>query len=354
MSTVLLIHQKKIQHYRVPVYNYLAQYLQDHRFILKIASNGVEDRNPHQVTFNHIEIPLNFVSLVRTIRKITPDAIIFFVNLRNLYLFPILLLSIYLKIKIIYWGQAKNLENDNIIMNIAYRFKHYLANSIILYADFLKKYVNPKYHSKVFVANNTIDTTVYDHVEFDKEKTLARYAIKTKKNIICMGRMQKRKRIRDLILAFRSLKLRDVGLVLAGPDTEGILKEVGGKNIYKVGPLYGEDAIQLLGSCDLCCLPGHVGLSIVDAFYCGLPLVTENVDHAPEISYLKHGINGFIVPKGDIRGLAEKLELLLTNDALRRSFAKAAKTEVQTNARIDIMCEGFRKSLDFVFKPKNL
>lgn len=169
-----------------------------------------------------------------------------------------------------------------------------------------------------------------------------------------MGRMQKRKRIRDLILAFRSLKLRDVGLVLAGPDTEGILKEVGGKNIYKVGPLYGEDAIQLLGSCDLCCLPGHVGLSIVDAFYCGLPLVTENVDHAPEISYLKHGINGFIVPKGDIRGLAEKLELLLTNDALRRSFAKAAKTEVQTNARIDIMCEGFRKSLDFVFKPKNL
>ena len=187
-----------------------------------------------------------------------------------------------------------------------------------------------------------------------EKKRWRNYVIKTKKNIICMGRMQRRKRVGDLILAFRSLKLQDVGLVLVGPDTEGILKGVEGENIYNIGPVYGEDAMQLLGACDLYCLPGHVGLSIVDAFYCGLPLVTENVDHAPEISYLKHGINGFMVPRGDIRSLAEKIELLLTNDALRRSFSQAAKAELQSRARISTMCEGFRESIEFVFRSKNI
>ena len=350
MPTVLLIHQNQIQHYRVPIYNYLSGYLQRHHFLLRIVSDGVEKENPHKVNFKHTKVALNLVSLVKTINQLSPDAIIFFVNLRNLYLFPILLFTRFLGIKIVYWGHAINLERKKSLKNIAYRFEHYLADSIILYADFLKKYINPKYHSKVFVANNTVNTTIYDHVRFDREKTLAKYAIKTKKNIICVGRMQARKRIGDLIQAFRLIDSRDIGLLLVGPDTDGINDRVQEDNIYRIGPVYGEEAIQLLAASDVCCLPGHVGLSIVDAFYCGLPLVTENVDHAPEISYLKDGINGFIVPKGDVLALAERLELLLKNEELRRQFTKAAKTEVQINAHIDTMCEGFRNALEFVLK----
>jgi glycosyltransferase involved in cell wall biosynthesis len=97
------------------------------------------------------------------------------------------------------------------------------------------------------------------------------------------------------------------------------------------------------------CLPGAIGLSIVDAFYCGLPVVTENVVHGPEIMYLKDGVNGFITPVGDIPQLTAMLKMLLTDDVLRRRFSLAAKSEIMTNGHIDRMCEGFRDALNFAF-----
>ena len=98
------------------------------------------------------------------------------------------------------------------------------------------------------------------------------------------------------------------------------------------------------------CLPGSIGLSIVDAFYCGLPVVTENVLHGPEIMYLKEGINGFMIPKGDIVQLATKLKLLLTDEALRERFSHAARNEIMTNGHIDRMCEGFKNALQHTRK----
>ena len=352
MSTVLLIHQDKIQHYRIPIYNYLSEYLRNYDYSLTVVSGGVEPGNPHPIQFDFIDRRLTFMNIAKTIRENRPKAILFFVNLRNLYLFPLFLYTRLLKIKIIYWGHAINLEKKSSLLNLAYRIEHSFADSIVLYADYLKKYVHSKHHRKVFVANNTVNTTIYDKIIFDKEKVLANYGIKTSKNIICMGRFQKRKRIGDLLQAFKILDLKDVGLILAGPDTENILNNVHGDNIYIVGPVYGEDAISLLGACDLYCLPGHVGLSIVDAFYCGLPMITEDVDHAPEICYLKNGINGFIVPKGDIRALMSKIKLLLTDDTLRKSFSEAARNEVQTNAHVKTMCRGFQQALSYAFKSE--
>ena len=165
-----------------------------------------------------------------------------------------------------------------------------------------------------------------------------------------MGRMQHRKRIGDLQKAFITLGLEDVGLILAGPDTEGVLHGVDGKNIFKVGPVYGEDSLDLLAAADVCCLPGHLGLSIVDAFFCGLPIVTERVFHAPEIMYLKEGINGYIVPPDDIEELANRLRLLLTDEKKRKQFSAAARMEVMTNGHIDRMCEGFKAALQFVIR----
>src|ERR1039458_6778847 len=47
---------------------------------------------------------------------------------------------------------------------------------------------------------------------------------------------------------------------------------------------------------DVCAIPGHVGLGLNQAFYFGLPVVTEEGKHPPEIANLKHGRNGFIGP----------------------------------------------------------
>ena len=160
-----------------------------------------------------------------------------------------------------------------------------------------------------------------------------------------MGRMQKRKRIDHLVEAFASLRRFDFGLILAGPDPEDVLTGIKGENIFKLGPIYGNDRFDLLSSADVFCLPGAVGLSIVDAFHCGLPFITEEGDESAEIMYLKDGINGLVVPRADIQTLGRKLEILLDDDALRGKYSEAAKQEIYKNGNIDKLCAGFRDAL---------
>jgi glycosyltransferase involved in cell wall biosynthesis len=181
-----------------------------------------------------------------------------------------------------------------------------------------------------------------------KEDVLNGFGIKTKKNIICMGRIQKRKRIERLAEVLSYMKRPDIGLIIVGPDPDGLLEKIRDENIYKIGPIYGEERFSLLCSSDVYCLPGAVGLSIIDAFYCGLPFITEDGDESAEIMYLKDGVNGFVVPRGDVREMALKLELLLDNDGLRRQFSEAAKREMAENGHIDKLCAGFRDALVYV------
>jgi hypothetical protein len=50
----------------------------------------------------------------------------------------------------------------------------------------------------------------------------------------------------------------DIGLILVGPDPEGILSDIDRQNIYKIGPLYGKEKFDLLSAADVYCLPGAV------------------------------------------------------------------------------------------------
>lgn len=350
MKKVLLINQINTPHYRVPIYNYLSTYLKKYGYILTVASEGPQQDNPHRIEYNYIDIPLNFVNLARLIVKLAPDAIIYWVNLKYLYMFPLLMFVKLLKKKIIYWGHGIDLlgKKATWLKYFAYSFEHWISDAIILYGDHLKVNISRKFHNKIFIANNTLNFTDYKVKYSNKDEVLLKYNIKTRINIICMGRMQRRKRLDHLIKAYALLDRDDVGLIFVGPDDEGVLRDINGKNIYKIPPIYDDERLDLLSAADIFCIPGAIGLSIVDAFYCGLPIVTEEGDLSPEIMYLKDGINGFAVKRDDIRTLTEKLCLLLNNDLLRKKFSEAAKKEIRTNGHMDIMCKGFSAALRYV------
>ena len=348
MTRVLLINQDRIPHYRVAVYNYLSDFLYRNEFKLTVVSGGVQGGADHTIRFDYREIQLSFLNLAKFIYRENPGVILFWVNLKNTYLFPTLLISKVFGKKIIYWGHGRDLLDQNSkIKNVAFAFEHWICDAIILYAEHIKKYVPKKFHNKVFIANNTLNMTEFHYNLLSKDVIFKKYNIKTKKNIIYVGRIQKRRRLHDLLMAFERMNKQDIGLILVGPDEDGILQGSNGNNIYKLGPIYGEDKFALLSASDVYCLPGAVGLSIVDAFYCGLPMVTEDVDESPEIMYLKDGINGFVVPKGDIQKLAEKLSLLIEDDGLRERFSRLAKNEIMSNGHIDLMCKGFTEALRF-------
>jgi len=347
LSRVLLINQENIPHYRISVYNYLGNYLKREGFALTVASDGVQKGSAHAIEFDHRAMPLSSFSLAKLIFSLKPDVIIFWVRLRHLYLFPILFLARLLGTKTIYWGHGTDLSNQKGMW-----FKRFLNNAeykifdaLVLYGEHLKKNVEARFYPKTYIANNTLAFGAGTGVVADKARVLARYGIPTKKNIICCGRMQRRKKLEDLFAAFELLNRPDTGLILVGPDSDGVLTDIHGKNIHILGPIYGDERFELLAASDVFCLPGAVGLSIVDAFHCGLPFVTEAGDESPEIMYLKDGVNGFEVPRSEVRELAAKLELLLDDDALRQRFSNAARKEINTNGHMDRLCEGFTAAL---------
>jgi glycosyltransferase involved in cell wall biosynthesis len=351
MIRVALIHADKIPHYRIPIYSYLAGYLERYGFSLLVLSDGIQADNPHEVDFQYTEMPLSTIKIARFIYEKHIDVIIDYMELRHLYLFPTYLIAKgIMRKKIIYWGQGCDLaDRKAIIKNLAYATELSLSDAIILYAEHLKKYVPAFLHKKIFIANNTL---CMDYAglpaNLTRESILVKYGITTKKNIICMGRMQKRKRLDTLVKALNLMNRPDIGLILVGPDTEGILDEIKGTNIYKLGPIYGHKKFDLLSASDIYCLPGAVGLSIIDAFHCGLPFVTEEGDESAEIMYLKHGVNGFIVERGNIQDMAAKLTILIDNDELRNTFSVAAKSEIAENGSLENMCTGFRDALYYV------
>jgi glycosyltransferase involved in cell wall biosynthesis len=349
LNRVLLLHGGRVPHYRVPVYNHLSRYLSERSFALTVISEGIQPDSQASIEFDYAETRLSVASIARMVRRGRFDVLIMFVDLRHRYLFPVyMIVKGILRRKIVWWGQGRDLANPNATLkNIAYSTEHALCDAIILYAEHLRKYIARRFQHKVFIANNTLALAYPGLPPGHRDKVLATYDIGTRKNIICMGRFQKRKRVDALVAAMELMNRPDIGLILVGPDTEGVLDNVNGSNIYKLGPIYGEQRFDILSSADVYCLPGAVGLSIVDAFHCGLPLVTEEGDESAEIAYLKHGENGFIVPRGDVRELAMRLLLLLDDDELRGRFSDAAKKEILRNAGIENLCEGFVQALRY-------
>jgi glycosyltransferase involved in cell wall biosynthesis len=348
-TRVLLLHSGSIPHYRVAVYGYLSRYLRRHGYELIVASPAIQKGNPHPVEFDYRELELSALSIGRLIRRERTQIVILFVDMRHLYLFPTYFVAkLLLRQKMVWWGQGRDLAHPHAhLKNLAYSAEHAMCDAIILYAEHLKKYVRSRFHRKLFVANNTLVLDPAPDCATDRSAILASFGIRTRRNIVCVGRLQRRKRLDHLIAAHARMNRPDIGLVLAGPDTEGVLEGVDGPNVYKLGPLYGSRKLELLSACDVYCLPGAVGLSIVDAFHCGLPMVTESGDESAEIMYLRDGENGFVVPPGDIDALADRLLLLLDDDALRDRFSTAARHEIATRGRIEGLCDGFRDALDF-------
>ena len=63
--------------------------------------------------------------------------------------------------------------------------------------------------------------------------------------------------------------------------------------------------------------------SILEYMASGLPVVATSVGGNPEL--VQDGVNGFLVPGGDYRALAEKLCILLNNDRLRKDMGEQGR-----------------------------
>lgn len=163
-----------------------------------------------------------------------------------------------------------------------------------------------------------------------------------------VGSLYADKRLDLLVSGARLVRERCPGLQVAvlgsGPLGDALAAEMAGDPWFRVlGACHGEEKARWLAAADVLLNPGLVGLGILDAFSAGLPMVTTDCGvHSPEIAYLSQGRNG-LMTAADPRAFADGVLAVLGSDALAgtlRAGSAASAREYSLEAMVERFCHG--------------
>lgn len=354
MNTVLLICNK-VPHYRVSVYNYLHRRFLEQGWEFKVASNAMQKESKLQVKFDFREIEFEFWNYRRLIIDIKPAVVMFHLHLKH-RIFWLLIHWLKLKrIRVVSWTKGANLDRpDSKWRYYLFNYAHRLSDALVLYSAKQIGCLSPGNRHKAFAANNTVNFEDYPEVKETKEQIKAEFGIRFKKTVLFVGTMGidgERKKVDQLLKAFREIDRPDIGLVLVGGGmSEDRKAKINPKNSLYLGQVHDAKNLQiskLFKMADVFVVPGHVGLGLNQSFYWGLPAITEEGLQPPEIQYLKPGRNGFMVGENDLAGLKEKILYLLDNDEVRAEFSRNAREDILKDASIEGMFLGFHNAVEF-------
>lgn len=125
------------------------------------------------------------------------------------------------------------------------------------------------------------------------------------------------------------------------------------------GPAYGDDKAALFRASDIFALPTFYRFEcfpgvLLEAMAYGLPVVTTDEGAIPDI--VADGTNGFIVPRRDARALADRLERLVLDPALRRSMGAEGRRvfldRFQLHHFENALCDALERFADTPAPPR--
>jgi len=94
-----------------------------------------------------------------------------------------------------------------------------------------------------------------------------------------------------------------------------------------------QDQLEPLFFCtDLFLLPSEqesFGLTALEAMNCGVPVIAADIGGLPEV--IVHGETGYLLPVGDIEGMAAKAVELLSDPARHSLFQTQARRRAERN-----------------------
>jgi len=343
-NRVVLIQREIIRHYRVPIYNALSRALDDVGMALTVIGDDIETTNPHPVDFDLRLANKSSYRFIQQIRIVRPHVIVAFMSLKTPMVWWVLLIGKMAGVPVISWRHAIDLSRpNNVVRRLLYYLMSWVANQTLLYSVSELDYLPRTIHWKTHVANNTLDFSSVPTVDEAKDNLRRRYGVSETKVVLFVGRIQPRKKLKDLLSLFEHESFRHSALVVIGSGATRHLatRMARQPNVYPIGGLYDPvKKAELFTMADVFCIPGAVGLGIVEAFYWGLPIVTRRDEcHGPEIGYLKDGVNGYLACGGlDFR---KKLLELLQSDSIRAEMSANARKTYEREATVSCMINGF-------------
>jgi glycosyltransferase involved in cell wall biosynthesis len=145
------------------------------------------------------------------------------------------------------------------------------------------------------------------------------------------GQMSVRKGVHHLLAAWQAAGLRDAELVFAGAPRDAYIRELiakAGSGVRHLGFVPHAKLHEAYQSADVFVFPSLAegGVYVIyEALAAGLPcIVSANAGSA-----VREGIEGFVVPVGEVAALAARLTQLAGDAALRRRMAVAARARAE-------------------------
>lgn len=196
------------------------------------------------------------------------------------------------------------------------------ADVVVVLSNYWKEVVDDKYHlgDCIKVIYNPCPTIPYTQ---KYERT---------KSILYAGTLNQRKGYADLIRAFAKVtsKHLDWKVVLAGngeiEQARALAKELEVEGqVNLLGWVNGESKNKAFKQASVFCLPSYAegfSMAVLDAWAYGLPVITTPVGGIPDVAI--DGENMLLFNPGDIDALAKKLDLIMSDEALRYKLSASS------------------------------
>jgi len=213
------------------------------------------------------------------------------------------------------------------------RFGIEQSDGVTAVSEFLKRMTIDEFEVKnhIEVIHNFIDLSVYGRHRVGQHLERASYARPAERILLHVSNFRPVKRVVDVVRIFERVN-REVPSVLLmvgeGPErasAQTLAKRLGLQD--RVRFLGRQDRIEdLLALADVFLLPSELesfGLSALEAMASEVPVVGSDAGGMPEV--VQHTETGYLLPVGDIEGMAARTIEILKDDERARCMGHAAR-----------------------------
>ncbi len=167
--------------------------------------------------------------------------------------------------------------------------------------------------------------------------------------VLFLGNLYESKGTHELVRAVAELRDRslDVRVVMAGAapsadelaDLERLIADLGiADRVELIGPVHGADKGRVLREASMLCFPTHyeaegMPLVVMEAMGAGRPVVATRWRAIP--SMVDEGTTGFLVEPGDVTALADRIQQVVTDQALAARMSVAARAVYERRFTLD-------------------
>nr|WP_297351675.1 glycosyltransferase family 4 protein [uncultured Caldimonas sp.] len=347
----VVIVQRRLPHYRLPVFEQLRERLGREGVRLRLLHGDptpmeARKRDSGQLAWAE-RCETRYLARDRVCWQnfgpMTKNADLVVITQENKLVYNLLAMTVARPRRIAFWGHGRNMQAGN-PQALRERFKRWSTRRVdwwFAYTELSRDFVvgDGFPEDRVTVLDNAVDTAGLRALQAgitddDRARVRRELGLAGGPTGIFIGSLYPDKRLDFLVDAGRRLHERLPGFTLLvvgdGPDRALVEQAAAGAPWLRVlGPKHAREKMELLAVSDVVLNPGLVGLGILDAFIAGLPIVTTDCGlHSPEIAYLKSGENG-LMTANDLGAYVDAVAGLLTRPEQAMQLGAGARRSAE-------------------------